>query len=101
MREAYLALVKAEPGKREDAIKALEIAGKGDLCTSSSLAIAKGYVYLAMDVAGTKTKEPYKQMERDEKICGYLMEAAKHAALGAKLYDSQLCTVRLSQFPVL
>ena len=82
-----------ESGSRESAIQTLAAAYDNNIGSGSILALAKGYIYLAMDAAATKTRDPQKQVERNERVCQLLAQGATNACLGVQLFQSQLCAV--------
>lgn len=97
IREAYLAVARADPGQREAPAAALKAAAAADKCAASCLALAKGSVYRAMDLAGTKTAVGIAQVERDEQAAKLLASAADAALLGAAVFGSRLCLILLSR----
>lgn len=90
-------MARAEPGQREEPTAALKAAAAADKCAASCLALAKGYIYLAMDLAGTKAAVGIAQVERDEKAAKHLSSAADAALLGALVFNSHLCLILLSR----
>jgi hypothetical protein len=97
IREAYLAVARAEPGQREAPTAALKTAAAAAKSGASCLALAKAYVYLAMDMAGTKAPVGIAQVERDEKASKLIASAADAALLGALVFNSHLCMILLSR----
>ena len=89
-----MAFLKVEAGKRHEALSTVQTVVEENRGLSAFLALAKAQVYVALEFAAAKTRDPYKQAERDDKVCAALIESAITAASGVTLYQSHLCAVR-------
>ena len=96
VRDAYLKLKASEAGKREEPLHALREATVENPGPASSLALAKGYIYMAIDAsaAAGKVRDPAQQDVRDEAVGGFLAKALRAAVDGTTFCQSYLCTVR-------
>ena len=88
--------MRADATKREEVLlPPLEVAVATNPSAASSLALAKAYIHIAMDVCGTKARLPMAQLDRDEKVASFLVKAAEVTSDAAVEYSSHLCLVRL------
>lgn len=99
MREAYLSVRKSEPEDRPAAVETLLAAAEANESGGSCLALAKGYLYLAIDASKAPTKFHREYMVRDEKVVAFLKKATAVALEGAENHRSSLCLVSLPVSP--